>query len=76
SEEGFDVHLKRREYMEQTAHPDFGNCPVYPVPIRMSESRFRFGESQAVGQHNNYVLKRLLGMSEEEVERLKKEGVI
>jgi crotonobetainyl-CoA:carnitine CoA-transferase CaiB-like acyl-CoA transferase len=29
-----------------------------------------------VGEHNRYVYKRLLGMSDEEVERLKKEGVI
>ena len=76
SEEGRDVHLKRREFMEQTSHPEFGNHPSFPVPIRFSETRCRFGHTPAVGEHNQYVYKRLLGMSDEEVERLKKEGVI
>ena len=76
SEEGRDVHLTRREFMEQTSHPEFGNHPSFPVPIRFSETRCRFGHTPAVGEHNQYVYKRLLGMSDEEVERLKKEGVI
>jgi len=76
SEEGRDVHLKRREYMEQSSHPEFGNCPSFPVPIRFSETRCRFGHAPAVGEHNQYVFKRLLGMSDEEIERLKKEKVI
>ena len=76
SEEGRDVHLKRREFMELTSHPDFGNCPAFPVPIRFSETRCRFGHTLAVGEHNSYVYKRLLGMSDEEIERLKKERVI
>jgi len=76
SGEGRDIHLKRREFMEVSSHPDYGNCPAFPVPIRFSETRCRFGHTPAVGEHDSYVYKRLLGMSDEEMERLKKEGVI
>ena len=62
--------------MEQTPHPEFGNCPVFPVPIRFSETRCRFGETPAIGEHNEYALKEVLGMSDEEIAALVIEGVI
>jgi benzylsuccinate CoA-transferase BbsF subunit len=55
--------------------PVAGKSPVFSEPINFSETPCAFGPMHKVGQDNNYVYGKLLGMSKEEIRKLTKEGV-
>jgi crotonobetainyl-CoA:carnitine CoA-transferase CaiB-like acyl-CoA transferase len=72
-----DPQLKEREHVVELEHPRLG-----PVPIETS--RMRFGRTPAVvtwlapgiGEHNDHVLREILGMSDEEITELVTDGVL
>jgi len=80
-------HLKSHDFYRETEYysadfntpgvkwPVAGTSPVFTEPIRFSETPCMFGPMHKVGQDNNYVYGKLLGMSKEEIRRLTKEGV-
>ncbi|MGV8059655.1 MAG: CaiB/BaiF CoA transferase family protein [Smithellaceae bacterium] len=70
-------HLKEREYFQTTLnHPRFGSHPSYMVPpIHFSEITHKFGPAPKLGEHNDYVYGKLLGLSEGEIKRLTDAGV-
>lgn len=55
--------------------PVAGVSPVFQEPINFSDTPRMFGPMHKVGQDNNYVYGKLLGMSKEEIRQLTKEGV-
>jgi benzylsuccinate CoA-transferase BbsF subunit len=55
--------------------PVAGVSPVFQEPIYFSDTPRSFGPMHKVGQDNNYVYGKLLGMSKEEIKQLTKEGV-
>ena len=72
-----DPHLNERGFWEMQTHPDAGTWrmegPTYrlsktPAHIRMSAPSF--------GQHNDYLFRELLGLSDREIEQLEKEEII
>jgi benzylsuccinate CoA-transferase BbsF subunit len=72
-----DAQLRDREHVVELEHPRLG-----PVPIETS--RMRFGRTPAVvtwlapgiGEHNDHVLREVLGMSDEEITELVMDGVL
>ena len=66
-----DPQLAAREHFIEVAHPELG-------PVVVENSRMRFSETPAVvarpgptlGQDNDYVLRELLGMEDEEITAL------
>ncbi|HEY49893.1 MAG TPA: CoA transferase [Dehalococcoidia bacterium] len=80
-------HLKSHEFYKHTEYyaadfnapgvkwPVAGTSPVFSEPIYFSETPVMFGPMHKVGQDNNYVYGKLLGMSKEEIKKLTKEGV-
>ena len=70
-----DPHLRARGFFEAVSHPDglreIDGCPWWlstsPAHIRLPAPRF--------GEHNDYVLRHLLGLSDEEVAALAGQGV-
>jgi len=80
-------HLKSHEFYQETEYyaadfdkpgvewPVAGKSPVFSEPIYFSETPCRFGPMHKVGQDNNYVYGKLLGMSRQEIKKLTKEGV-
>lgn len=80
-------HLKSHDFYKETEFysadfekpgvewPVAGKSPVFSEPIYFSETPVMFGPMHKVGQDNNYVYGKLLGMSRKEIKQLTKEGV-
>jgi crotonobetainyl-CoA:carnitine CoA-transferase CaiB-like acyl-CoA transferase len=63
-----DEHLKARGYYVYLEHPEAGRTAYDGPPFRLSKTPARFHDAAPMlGQHNDYVCKELLGMSDEEV---------
>ncbi len=77
-EEVFEnVQAKARDMFVTVDHPTLGEITLPGFPIKFSETP---GDNTApaplLGQHNAEVYGELLGLTEEEVETMRKEGLI
>jgi benzylsuccinate CoA-transferase BbsF subunit len=72
-----DPHLAARKFYRTLDHPVLGTGPYAGFTARLSETpgRIQHG-APMLGEHNDYVFGDLLGLSEEELERLGSEGVL
>jgi crotonobetainyl-CoA:carnitine CoA-transferase CaiB-like acyl-CoA transferase len=70
--------LEAREYWEQVYHPELKDTITYPGAFaKISETPIKFWRrAPLIGEHNEEVYEKELGLSNEEVERLKNESVI
>ena len=72
-----DPHLKERGLATQIEHPILGKQSIINPPWRLSETPARiYRHAPLFGEHNEFVLGELLGMSGGEIARLKEEKVI
>ena len=74
-----DPQLKSRGMIQELRHPLNAPTGVKTAgfPIRFSEIPADYpGPAPALGQHNEEIYRGLLGLSKEEMEQMKKEGVI
>ncbi len=72
-----DPHLKERGYFVDVEHPIIGNAKIPGMPFKMSETPGSVERpSPLVGEHNESILTRYLGFSPDDVQVLKKEGVL
>ena len=72
-----DPHLRARGFWESVSHPDGGTWDVDGVPWRLSRSPAHIRlPAPRFGEHNEYVLRGLLGLSDEEMRELDEAGVI
>ena len=72
-----DEHLRDRRSVWIYDDPLFGDMVSAGNPLKMSRTPARIKWSvYPVGYHNRYVLKRVLGLSDDEIDGLLKEGVI
>ena len=73
----FDPHIQAREVYVEVEHPVLGKEPVYGVPYRLSETPGKVrGPAPLLGQHNDFVLQEVLGLSAEEQARLVEAKVV
>ena len=72
-----DPHVKARGIITTIEHPTEGTVrsPGFPVKLSRTPATIRLPAPQ-LGEHNEEVLTQLLDYSKEEVEELRKEGVI
>jgi crotonobetainyl-CoA:carnitine CoA-transferase CaiB-like acyl-CoA transferase len=71
-----DPHLRARGFYESVSHTVAGVWEIEGPHWRMSESPGHIRlPAPAFGEHNRYVLGELLGLSEEEIAALEREGV-
>jgi len=71
-----DPHLRARGFFETVAHSVAGVWEVEGPHWRFSEAPAHIRlPAPAFGEHNGYVFRELLGLSEDEVARLEAEGV-
>ncbi len=71
-----DPHLRARGFYESVSHSVAGTWEMEGPHWRMSESPGHIRlPAPAFGEHNRYVLGELLGLSEEEIAALEREGV-
>jgi benzylsuccinate CoA-transferase BbsF subunit len=72
-----DSHLNARDFFEEWDHPEIGKRTYDGLLWKMSKTpgsiRHR---APLVGEHNNYVFGELLGMPQEEIDRLVEEKII
>ena len=72
-----DPQLKERGFFIELDHPELGKTISDAVPIRLSDTPARYTRAAPIqGQDNNYVYRELLGMSEDEIDKLREQGVI
>lgn len=71
-----DPHLNERQFTEILDRPDIGVHVEIVVPWKMSATPMRIArDAPHIGEHNQYILRELLGMSEQEIQSLTEEGV-
>ena len=72
-----DPHVLARGIIEEVEHPLMGKKHVLGPPWRLSKTPARvIRHGPLLGEHNDYVLGDLLGMSKEEMERLTADEVL
>ncbi len=72
-----DAHLKERGYFVEVDHPIIGRAKISGFPFKLSQTPGQIERtSPLVGEHNEFILGKYLGMSREEVLRLKEEGAL
>jgi benzylsuccinate CoA-transferase BbsF subunit len=72
-----DPELKERGFFIELDHPEMGKTVSDATPVRLSDTPPSYSRPAPLpGQDNNYVYGQLLGLSEGEVNKLKKRGII
>lgn len=73
-----DPHMRgAREMFIETEHPTLGNVLMTGSPYKMTETPAGFyHRAPYQGEHNSDVYRKMLGLSEEELVRLKNDGII
>lgn len=72
-----DTHLRERGYLVELDRDVVGRHPYPGVPFRFSRTPGRVvSPAPTLGQHNQDILQGLLGLSQEEIEALRKAQVI
>jgi len=71
-----EPHFKERGFFQELSR-DIVGTQLYPTwPFRFSETPFKIRPAPKLGEHNEYVFKAILGLSEVEIGKLEKEQVI
>ncbi len=72
-----DPQLKARGFFIELAHPELGETISDATPIKLSESPAKYPRAAPTpGQDNKHIYRELLGISEEDMAELRKNGVI
>ncbi|UCH43231.1 MAG: CoA transferase [Dehalococcoidales bacterium] len=71
-----DAQLKYRGLFEELDHPEIGKYRAAGTAFKLSKSLTQLKSAPTLGEHNEYILKELLGMSDEEVVQLVIEGAV
>lgn len=72
-----DPHLRARGTLQDVDHPTAGRVTVLAAPVRLGgQNPTVDAPSPTLGQHNELIYGKLLGLSAEELAALKEQGVI
>jgi len=71
-----DPQLKHRHFFWELDHPETGKYRAPGPPFILSKCPYELRRAPLIGEHNEYVLKGLLGMPDEEIAELIITGVI
>jgi formyl-CoA transferase len=71
-----DPHFNQRGMIVEFDHPHRGKFRMAGCPIRLSKNDYEYKAAPLLGQHNGEVYGELLGLSEEHLEKLRRDGVI
>lgn len=70
-----DPHISERQSFIKLTHPVIGVCNHPTPPVKLSITPAQVNTAPCLGEHNEYVYKQLLGMTEEEYATLLEKGV-
>ncbi|MDH4264628.1 MAG: CoA transferase, partial [Deltaproteobacteria bacterium] len=72
-----DPHLNARGYFLEIEHPIIGKAKIPGIPFKLSATPGKVERpSPLVGEHNEFILGKYLGINRAEVRKLAAEGVI
>jgi len=72
-----DPHMEQRGFCEEVTHPVTGTQRYHGFPVKFSATPVRIRmPAPTLGQHNYYILTKVLGMTEEEINQLAEEEII
>jgi len=71
-----DPHLRARHAFVTVDHPELGKLELVGAPWKMSDYQLPSRHAPLLGEHNQYVLKELLGLSDAEIAELRQKDVI
>jgi len=71
-----DPQLKHRHFFWDIDHPEVGKYRAPGVPFVLSKVPYEVRSAPLLGEHNEYVLEQVLGLSDDEISELVIEGVI
>jgi len=71
-----DPHLGQREMIVRVVHPQWGEIKVPGCPVKFVDSHLEIKSSPKLGEHNQEVFSRLLGLSKEQIRQLKNRDII
>jgi crotonobetainyl-CoA:carnitine CoA-transferase CaiB-like acyl-CoA transferase len=71
-----DPQLQHRQYFVELDHPAMGRTRYDGLPHRLSRTPATLRPAPVMGQHNGYVLKEILGLSDAKISRLIETGVV
>lgn len=69
-----DLHLKERGHYVELSHPEEGRMLYQNPTIILSRTPGRVRRAPLLGEHSDYILKEILGLTDKEREGLEKEG--
>jgi crotonobetainyl-CoA:carnitine CoA-transferase CaiB-like acyl-CoA transferase len=68
--------LKYYHHFHELDHPAMGKCAFYQGPgFRLSEADYNVARPPLLGEHNEYIYTKILGISEDDYAKWMKEGV-
>lgn len=71
-----DPQLEHRRFFRQLQHPEIGEYKGLAPSFILSETPCELGRAPLLGEHNEHVLRDILGMSDEEIAELLIEGIL
>ncbi|MBI2329705.1 MAG: CoA transferase, partial [Chloroflexi bacterium] len=71
-----DPQLKHRRFFQQLDHPEIGKHYARGPAFMLSKVPCELRRAPLLGEHNEYALKEILGMTDEEIAELVIEGVV
>ena len=72
-----DPQIAARDMIIEVEHPEAGKFRVVNTPFKFSRTSYKVGKaSPDLGQHNREVLSQLLGMTDEDIDKLEESGVL
>jgi formyl-CoA transferase len=71
-----DPHLRQRGFIVDLEHPRRGPYPMPANPVRLSDSPTDVVRAPLLGEHNAEIYGKLLGVGPDEIEALRRDGVI
>lgn len=71
------IPVQARNMIETVSHPALGDIKLVNTPVKYSETQPSIrSPPPLLGQHSDQVLKELLGMKQEDITRLRNDGVV
>jgi formyl-CoA transferase len=71
-----DPHLRQRGFITELEHPRRGKYPMPGNPVRLSDSPTEVRRAPLLGEHNDEIYGKALGLSREEIDALRRDGVV
>ena len=71
-----DLQTRHRNFFQELDHPRLGKHHAAASPFQMSKNPCELERAPLLGEHNEYVLKEILGFSDEEIVDLVMNGIL